>query len=159
MVSHDTPFVATIVVSLALAYAGGIVARIAGLPNIVGYILAGIFVGPHTPGFTADQKLTTELAEIGVALLMFAIGLHFSPRDLLRVWHIAVPGALLQVSACTLIGFGAGRLLGWPLPASLVLGLRFRAPPSPSRRLRIAGSFPPMRGELPWAGSSFRIWW
>ena len=107
MVSHDTPFVATIVVSLAFAYAGGIVARIAGLPNIVGYILAGIFVGPHTPGFTADQKLTAELAEIGVALLMFAIGLHFSPRDLLRVWHIAVPGALLQVSACTLIGFGA----------------------------------------------------
>jgi CPA2 family monovalent cation:H+ antiporter-2 len=123
MVSHDTPFVATIVVSLALAYAGGILARIAGLPNIVGYILAGIFVGPHTPGFTADQKLTAELAEIGVALLMFAIGLHFSPRDLLRVWHIAVPGALLQVAACTLVGFGAGQLLGWPVPASLVLGL------------------------------------
>ena len=123
MVSHDTPFVATIVVSLAFAYAGGILARMAGLPNIVGYILAGIFVGPHTPGFIADQKLTAELAEIGVALLMFAIGLHFSPRDLLRVWHIAVPGALLQVAACTLVGFGAGQLLGWPVPVSLVLGL------------------------------------
>jgi monovalent cation:H+ antiporter-2, CPA2 family len=123
MVSHDTPFVATIVVSLAVAYAGGIVARFVGLPNIVGYILAGILVGPHTPGFTADQKLTTELAEIGVALLMFAIGLHFSPRDLFRVWHIAVPGALLQVAACTLVGFGAGQLLGWPVSASLVLGL------------------------------------
>ena len=123
MDSHALPFVATIVVSLSIAYAGGVLARLAGLPPLVGYILAGTFVGPHTPGFTADQKLTTELAEIGVALLMFAIGLHFSPRDLLRVWHVAVPGALLQVAACTLVGFGAGRLLGWPVPASLVLGL------------------------------------
>lgn len=123
MDGHSTPFIATIVISLALAYAGGLGARFLGLPNIVGYLAAGIVVGPHTPGFVADQNLTAELAEIGVALLMFTVGLHFSLRDLLVVWHIAVPGALLQIAGSTALGAAVGILLGWALPASLLLGL------------------------------------
>jgi CPA2 family monovalent cation:H+ antiporter-2 len=99
---------------------------------MIGYIAAGVLLGPHTPGlnadsyssgFNADQELTAQLAEIGVALLMFKIGLHFSIRDLITVWHVAVPGALAQISMSTLIGTAAGSLLGWPLPASVVLGL------------------------------------
>ncbi len=120
---HATPVVATIVISLVFAYAGGLAARFVGLPNIVGYLLAGILVGPHTPGFIADAKLTTELAEIGVALLMFTIGLHFSLRDLTAVWHVAVPGALMQIACCAALGYGVGWLLGWPTAGSLILGL------------------------------------
>jgi CPA2 family monovalent cation:H+ antiporter-2 len=123
MTGHDTPFIATIVLSLAAAYAGGLAARFVKLPNIVGYIAAGIVVGPYTPGFVADQNLTIQLAEIGVALLMFTIGLHFSTRDLLAVWHVAVPGALLQIASCSALGAGVGLMLGWPPSASFVLGL------------------------------------
>ena len=123
MTSHETPFIASIVLSLAFAYAGGLAARFVGLPNIIGYLIAGIIVGPHTPGFVADQNLSKELAEIGVALLMFTIGLHFSLRDLIAVWHIAVPGALMQIGASTALGLGLGLLMGWPFAASLVLGL------------------------------------
>jgi len=115
--------ITTIVASLAFAYFGGLAARLLRLPNIVGYIVAGVFLGPYMPGFTADQKLTADLAEIGVALLMFKIGLHFSLSDLLVVWPVAVPGALLQIAASTLIGWLVGLLLGWPLHASFVLGL------------------------------------
>jgi CPA2 family monovalent cation:H+ antiporter-2 len=123
MTGHETPFIATIVISLALAYAGGLCARLLGLSKIIGYLAAGVLVGPYTPGFVADQKLTMELAEIGVALLMFTIGLHFSVRDLVAVWHIAVPGAVLQVAACTALGSLVGYALGWPVSASMVLGL------------------------------------
>jgi CPA2 family monovalent cation:H+ antiporter-2 len=123
MPSPETPFIASIVISLAFAYAGGLAARSLGLPNIVGYLLAGIIVGPHTPGFVADQHLAKELAEIGVALLMFTIGLHFSFRDLIAAWRVAVPGALLQIGAATVLGAGFGLMIGWTLPASLVLGL------------------------------------
>src|SRR5262245_18632786 len=121
MAGHETPFIATIVISLALAYAGGLGARWLGLSNVIGYLAAGVLVGPHTPGFVADQNLTAELAEIGVALLMFTIGLHFSVRDLVAVWHIAVPGAILQVTACTALGRAVGYALGWSPGASLVL--------------------------------------
>jgi len=123
MTGHETPFIATIVISLAAAYAGGLAARFAGLPNIVGYVAAGILVGPYTPGFVADQNLSTELAEIGVALLLFTVGLHFSVRDLIAVWHIAVPGALIQIAVCSALGTGIGLALGWSPAASIVLGL------------------------------------
>jgi CPA2 family monovalent cation:H+ antiporter-2 len=120
---HDATLITTIVVSLAFGYAGGITARILGLPNIVGYLIAGIIVGPYTPGFVADQKLARELADIGVALLMFTVGLHFSLRDLIAVWTIAVPGAALQILAATILGWAVGMALGWPVAASAVLGL------------------------------------
>ena len=123
MADHGTSFIATIVISLALAYAGGLTARSIGVPNIIGYLIAGIFVGPYTPGFVADQHLTLELAEIGVALLLFTVGLHFSLRDMIIVWHIVVPGAVLQITTCTALGYAAGAVLGWPEPASLILGL------------------------------------
>ncbi|MBX2806223.1 MAG: cation:proton antiporter [Hyphomicrobiales bacterium] len=123
MVEHGTPFIATIVISLALAYAGGLFARAIGVPVIVGYLFAGILVGPYTPGFVADQQLTLELAEIGVALLLFTVGLHFSLRDMVVVWHVVVPGAILQIALCTGLGFLVGTGLGWPVPASIVLGL------------------------------------
>lgn len=123
MATSETPFIASIVISLAFAYAGGLAARSAGLPNIVGYLFAGIIVGPYTPGFVADQHLSKELAEIGVALLMFTIGLHFSLRDLVAVWRIAVPGALIQIGVTSAIGLGLGLAMGWPMPASMVLGL------------------------------------
>ncbi len=120
---HDATLITTIVLSLAFGYAGGLAARILGLPTIVGYLIAGIIVGPYTPGYVADQKLTRELAEIGVALLMFTVGLHFSLRDLIAVWSIAVPGALLQIAMAMLLGCGVGMALGWPVRASWILGL------------------------------------
>lgn len=119
--AHDS-FIVTIVISLFFAYTGGLVARLLRLPNIVGYLLAGVLLGPNTPGFIANQQLTAELADIGIALLMFKIGLHFSVRDLTAVWYIAVPGAALQITASTVVGTVAGLALGWPLAASIVLG-------------------------------------
>ncbi|MBR0660559.1 cation:proton antiporter [Neoroseomonas oryzicola] len=122
--THAGPLVATLVVALALAFAFGFAARLLRLPPLLGYIAAGIAVGPHTPGFVADASVTSSLAEIGVALLLFAVGLHFRARDLVAVWRVAVPGALAQVAAGTLLGAGAGVLalgLGWG--ASLVFGL------------------------------------
>ena len=94
------------------------------LPPVIGYLLAGVAIGPFTPGFVADLQLISELAEIGVALLLFGVGIHFSLADLAAVWRVAIPGALLQVAASTLIGFAVGRmLLGWAPMAALVLGL------------------------------------
>jgi CPA2 family monovalent cation:H+ antiporter-2 len=93
------------------------------LPPLVGYLLAGIAIGPFTPGFVADQNIANELAEIGVILLMFGVGLHFSLEDLLSVRKISVPGALAQILCATLLGLGLAMWLGWPLGAGLVFGL------------------------------------
>ena len=120
---HSPSLLATIAVSLALAYGCGVLARLAKLPPLIGYLAAGMVVGPFTPGFVADQRITDELAEIGVALLLFGVGIHFSIADLLAVWRIAVPGALLQVALSTAIGFAAGTAFGWPPAAALVVGL------------------------------------
>lgn len=115
---------ATIVVSLAAAYLFGMAARAVRMPPLVGYLLAGVVIGPFTPGIVADSHIVTELADIGVALLLFGVGLHFSLADLLSVWRIAVPGALLQVAGSTAVGFAVGRwLLGWSTVGSLLLGL------------------------------------
>jgi CPA2 family monovalent cation:H+ antiporter-2 len=115
--------IATIAVGLMLAYAFGLAAQRLRVPPIAGYLLAGIVVGPFTPGFVADQALANELAEIGVILLMFAVGLHFSLKDLLSVRAIALPGAIAQIAVATLLGIALGLLLGWDIQAGLVFGL------------------------------------
>ncbi|WP_245434857.1 YbaL family putative K(+) efflux transporter [Mesorhizobium sp. WSM3879] len=120
---HDTPLIATIVAGLGLAFVFGALANRFRIPPLVGYLVAGVLVGPNTPGFVADASLANELAEIGVILLMFGVGLHFSLRDLLSVRAIAVPGAVVQIGFATLLGVGLAWLLGWSLGAGLVFGL------------------------------------
>ncbi len=123
MPDHQTPLVATIVVGLVLAFALGMVAQRLRASPLVGYLLAGVLVGPFTPGFVADQELANELSEIGIILLMFAVGLHFSLKDLIAVRAIALPGAVAQIAAATAMGLGVALLLGWSIPAGLVFGL------------------------------------
>ncbi|NUS22116.1 MAG: Kef family K(+) transporter [Mesorhizobium sp.] len=120
---HDTPLIATIVAGLGLALVFGALANRFRIPPLVGYLVAGVLVGPNTPGFVADASLANELAEIGVILLMFGVGLHFSLKDLLSVRAIAVPGAIVQIGFATLLGVGLAWLLGWSLGAGLVFGL------------------------------------
>jgi len=120
---HETPLIATIVVGLGLAFVFGTIAQRFRIPPLVGYLLAGVAVGPFTPGFVADQALATELAELGIILLMFGVGLHFSLQDLLSVRKIAVPGAVVQIAAATLMGLGLAWLMGWGIAAGLVFGL------------------------------------
>ncbi|MCL4767049.1 MAG: Kef family K(+) transporter [Hyphomicrobiaceae bacterium] len=120
---HHTPLIGTIVVGLVLAFLLGAVANRLRVSPLVGYLLAGVLVGPYTPGFVADQALAADLAEIGVILLMFGVGLHFSFRDLMGVRAIAVPGALAQIGAATLMGLGLSTLLGWRFGGGIVFGL------------------------------------
>ncbi len=120
---HPTPLIATIVVGLSLAFVLGTLAQRLRISPIVGYLLAGVAVGPFTPGFVADQTLATELAEIGIILLMFGVGLHFSLSELLSVKAIAVPGALVQILCATLLGAGLATYFGWGLGGGLVFGL------------------------------------
>ena len=120
---HDTPLIATIAVGLGLAFLLGLVANRLRLPPIAGYLIAGVLIGPFTPGFVADQKISQELAEIGVMLLMFGVGLHFSLKDLLSVRAIAIPGAIGQIAAATVLGMVLSATLGWSWGAGLVFGL------------------------------------
>lgn len=120
---HGGELITTIALGLSVAFVAGFVARRLGLPSIVGYLLAGVAIGPFTPGVFADQDLATELAEIGVILLMFGVGIHFSFRDLLAVRGIAIPGALFQIGVATVLGIGLAVMLGWGVPAGVVLGL------------------------------------
>jgi CPA2 family monovalent cation:H+ antiporter-2 len=123
MPGHDTPLIATIAAGFMLAFLLGMLAHRLRLSPLVGYLAAGIVVGPFTPGFVADAKLAQELAEIGVILLMFGVGLHFSLADLMAVRRIAVPGAVAQIGVATLLGMGLAAALGWGLGAGLVFGL------------------------------------
>ena len=123
MMEHNTPLISTIVAGLVLAFALGVVAQRLKISPLVGYLLAGVVIGPFTPGYVADQSLANELAEIGVILLMFGVGLHFSLKDLLEVRAIAIPGAVVQIGAATVLGAGLGHALGWPFGAGLVFGL------------------------------------
>jgi CPA2 family monovalent cation:H+ antiporter-2 len=119
---HHTPLVSTIVVGLVLAFAFGAIAHRLKASPLVGYLLAGIVIGPFTPGFIADQNIANELSEIGIILLMFGVGLQFSLHELLSVRAIAVPGALIQIAVATTLGVGLAKLLGWSLGAGIVFG-------------------------------------
>jgi CPA2 family monovalent cation:H+ antiporter-2 len=120
---HELPLLINISLALLVAFLGGILARRIGLPTIVGYLLAGIVIGPFTPGFVGDIETIQQLAELGVIFLMFGVGLHFSFADLWRVRDIAIPGALAQMAITTLFGLGLSQLWGWSISAGIVLGL------------------------------------
>src|SRR5688572_4183838 len=120
---HEVTLLINIVVALVVAFIGGVIARRIGLPTIVGYLLAGIAIGPFTPGFVGDTGTISELAELGVIFLMFGVGLHFSFHDLWKVRAIAIPGALGRMALTLLLGFGLSQLWGWTLVSGLVLGL------------------------------------
>jgi CPA2 family monovalent cation:H+ antiporter-2 len=122
-VLHDLPLVSTIAVGLSGAFVLGLLCTKLRIPPIVGYLLAGILIGPHTPGFVADLKLAEQLAEIGIVLLMFGVGLHFSLKDLMEVKRIAMPGAVVQIAAATAMGAGLSHFWGWPLASGLMFGL------------------------------------
>src|SRR5438094_143450 len=120
---HETTLIATIAAGLGLAFVFGFAAARLRLPPLVGYLLAGIVIGPFTPGYVADVPLASQLAEIGVILLMFGVGLHFSPRDLVAVRRLAIPGATVQILAATLLTAVILHFRGWSWSAGLVLGL------------------------------------
>jgi CPA2 family monovalent cation:H+ antiporter-2 len=118
-----SPLIGTLVLGFLLAFVLGAIAHRLRVSPIVGYLLAGVAIGPHTPGLVADQEFASQLAEVGVILLMFGVGLHFSLGDLLKVKWIALPGALIQMTATTLVGMGFATLLGWNLATGFVFGL------------------------------------
>jgi CPA2 family monovalent cation:H+ antiporter-2 len=118
-----SPLIGILVIGLGLAFVLGTAAQRLRLPPLVGYLLAGVVVGPFSPGIVLDQHLTLQLADIGVVLLMFGVGLHFKPGDLMQVKAIVVPGAALQMAIVTALGVGASLLLDWPIAQGLVFGL------------------------------------
>lgn len=120
---EHAPLIVTIVVGIGLAFVLGSAAALVRVPPLVGYLLAGIVAGPFTPGIVADSMLAAQLAEIGVILLMFGVGLHFSPKDLVAVAAIAIPGAVAQIAVATVMGLGLAIGLGWSVNAGLVFGL------------------------------------
>jgi len=120
---HETSLIALLAIGFVLALLFGLVANRLRISPIVGYLVAGIAVGPFTPGFVGDSGLASQLAEIGVILLMFGVGLHFSIKDLMSVRAIALPGAVAQIATATAIGAGMAHLLGWSLGTGLVFGL------------------------------------
>lgn len=122
--AHDLPLVSTVAVGLSLAFVFGLIASKLRIPPIVGFLLAGVVIGPHTPGYIADLQLAEELAEIGIVLLMFGVGLHFSFKDLMSVKKIAIPGAVVQIGAATGMGaVMAHYLWDWPWVSGLMFGL------------------------------------
>jgi CPA2 family monovalent cation:H+ antiporter-2 len=120
---HDLSVIVLLAGALAVALVFGWITQRLGLSTLVGYMLAGIVVGPHTPGFVADARLATQMAEIGVILLMFGVGMHFHPQELLRVWRIAVPGAVGQSAVALVAGWAAARSFGWSHAAGIVFGM------------------------------------
>ena len=130
---HEVTLISTIAIGFVLAFAFGYVADRLRLPPLVGYLVAGILIGPYTPGFVADAGLSSQLAEVGVILLMFGVGLHFSASDLLAVRGIAIPGAIGQIVLATLLGHGPVLAVGLELRhrhSSSDSACRSRAPSS-----------------------------
>jgi CPA2 family monovalent cation:H+ antiporter-2 len=120
---HNLPLLSNIAAALGVAFLGGLVFRRMGLPTIVGYLLAGVAIGPFTPGFVGDPHTINQLAELGVIFLMFGVGLHFSFRDLWQVRDIAIVGALGQMATTAVLGYWLSRWWGWPPFSGVVLGL------------------------------------
>ncbi|MCE3233350.1 MAG: sodium:proton antiporter [Rickettsiaceae bacterium] len=120
---EETPLISTVVMGISAAFVGGMITSKLRLSPIVGYLLAGIVIGPHTPGFVGDSKLATQLAEIGIVLLMFGVGLHFSLKDLMAVKKIALPGAVVQIATATALGAWVAHYWGWSLESGLLFGL------------------------------------
>jgi monovalent cation:H+ antiporter-2, CPA2 family len=120
---HETPLIATIAAGLVFAFGFGLAANRLRISPLIGYLLAGVLVGPFTPGYVADQALANQLAEIGVILLLFAVGLHFSLADLMSVRATALPGAIGQLTVSTLLGMALARSFGWATDAGLLFGL------------------------------------
>ena len=120
---HDIPLISTTAMAFVVACLFGFTAHRLRLPPLVGYLLAGVAIGPFSPGFVADSELAGQLAEMGVLLLMFGVGLHFSIGDLMAVRWIAVPGAIGQIAIATAMGMGLAMAWGWSLGAGLVFGL------------------------------------
>lgn len=120
---HAGPLIAILCAGFVLAFAMGALAHRLRVSPLIGYLLAGVVIGPFTPGYVADQGLANELAEIGVILLMFGVGLHFSLKDLLSVKTVAVPGAVVQIGIATALGAALGMALGWTLMAGIIFGL------------------------------------
>ena len=119
---HADSFILTLVAAIVLAFVFGMAANRLKLSPLVGYLLAGVVLGPFTPGYVADLELAPQLAEVGVILLMFGVGLHFSPKDLLTVRRVAIPGALVQIGVATGLGWAFGRLTGLGNVEALLLG-------------------------------------
>lgn len=120
---HSLPLITTIAMGFALALFLGLVAARLKIPALVGYLLAGVAIGPYTPGLMANVEIAQELAEIGVMLLMFGVGLHFSLSDLMRVRKIAIPGAIVQIVVATILGGGVAIMWGWTFGSALIFGL------------------------------------
>jgi len=120
---HDLPIISLLATGLAFALVFGWFTQRLGLSTLVGYMLAGIAVGPYTPGFVGDRAIASQFAEVGVILLMFGVGIHFHPQELLRVRRVAIPGAVAQSAVATLAGWAAARAFGWSDAAGLVFGM------------------------------------
>ncbi len=120
---HVSPLVGTLVVGIGLAFLFGTLANRLRISPLVGYLVAGVVVGPFTPGIMADASMAGQLAEIGLILLMFGVGLHFSLKDLLALWTVVVPGAIAQVAVTISLGMLVGLAVGWPLAAGFAFGL------------------------------------
>jgi len=147
---HEPVLISTIAVGLMAAFVGGFLAKRIGLPTIVGYIVAGVLLGPFTPGLSADVDIAIELADIGIILLMFGVGSHFSLRDLAAVRGIASPGALIQIVIATILGLMLGVALGWGSAADSSSGCRCRWPARSSccaRSRTVASPTPPRAGS------------
>ncbi len=147
---HSLPLVTTIATALGMALVLGFLAIRLKIPAIVGYLLAGVLIGPFTPGIEVNGELASELAEIGVMLLMFGVGLHFSIDDLLKVRKISVPGATLQMLIATALGFGVAASWGWELGAALVFGLALSVASTVVllRALEASGTLESMNGHI-----------
>ncbi|MBP6646890.1 MAG: cation:proton antiporter, partial [Burkholderiaceae bacterium] len=148
--AHQYSLITTIAAAFGVALILGLIAERVRIPALVGYLMAGVIIGPATPGFVADVHLASQLSEIGIMLLMFGVGLHFSPADLMAVRRIVVPGALAQMGVTSLIGFAVSWLWGWNTGASVVFGLALACASTVVvlKSLEVRGQLDSMNGRI-----------